>query len=107
MILQVNFKLNVSVAEYDHLTRVVADAFANVPGLLWKIWILNEQQQEAGGIYLFDSEASLDAFLSGPLAAQVKSLPALRDVSMKRFSVMSDVTALTRGPVSAPALATA
>jgi len=57
--------------------------------------------QEAGGIYLFDSQASLDAYLNGPLVAQIRGLTSIRNISMKQFEVMPEVTALTRGPFEA------
>jgi len=101
MILQINFNLNVPVAEYQKLTDSVAHAFADMPGLRWKIWLLNPAAQEAGGIYLFDSQASLDAYLNGPLIGQLRGLPSIRNISIKQFDVMPEVTALTRGPVDA------
>ena len=101
MILQINFNLNVPVAEYQKMADSVAHAFLQVPGLKWKIWLLNPATQEAGGIYLFDSQASLDAYLSGPLVAQLKTLTSIRNVSMKQFDVMPEITALTRGPLEA------
>jgi Putative mono-oxygenase ydhR len=101
MILQVNFNLNVPVAEYQKMADSVAEAFLDVPGLKWKIWLLNPAAQEAGGIYLFDSQASLDAYLNGPLVAQLRGLTAIRNVSIKQFEAMPEITALTRGPVEA------
>jgi len=71
MILQINFNLNVSVAEYQKMADSVAHTFLNVPGLRWKIWLLNPATQEAGGTYRFDSQASLDAYLNGPLLAKL------------------------------------
>ena len=104
-ILQINFKLKVSTAEYETVCRSIAQAFADIPGLGWKIWLLNDGEREAGGIYLFESEGALNEFLSGPLAAQVKSHPALSDLSAKVFDVMDEVTALCHGPVRAAAVA--
>jgi hypothetical protein len=101
MILQINFNLNVPVAEYRKMADSVAETFLDVPGLKWKIWLLNPAAQEAGGIYLFDTQVSLDAYLKGPLVAQLKGLTAIRNISMKQFEVMPEVTALTRGPVEA------
>lgn len=95
-ILQVNFKLQVTTKEYSELCDSVAQAFADVPGLEWKIWLLNEQEKEAGGVYLFESEQALGDFAAGPLAAKVKSLPQLTDISMKTFDVMEQVTARTQ-----------
>src|SRR6476619_4957536 len=101
MILQVNFKLNMAVSSYQKMADSVAHAFLDVPGLRWKIWLLNPAAQEAGGIYLFDSQASLDAYLNGPLVAQLRELTSIRNISMKQFEVMPEVTALTRGPFEA------
>ena len=98
-LLQLNFKFNVSGAEYEQAVSPLASEFGALPGLRWKIWMINEAEQEAGGIYLFDDEASVKALLEGPLAAQVISHPALSDFSVKQFDVMEDMTAITRGPV--------
>jgi len=99
MILQINFNLNAPVAEYQRVVDSVAGAFVNVPGLKWKIWLLNPAAEEAGGIYLFDSPASLDAYMNGPLVAKLRGLTVIRNVSMMQFEVMPEATALTRGPV--------
>ncbi len=99
MILQINFKFSVTRAEYEEAAASLAGEFAKVGGLRWKVWTINEAESEAGGIYLFDDESSLEAFLAGPLAAQVKSHPAFSDMSAKTFEVMNKVTAITRGPV--------
>lgn len=62
-------------------------------------WIINETESEAGGLYLFDDEASLQATFEGPLDAQVTSHPALSDFSVNQFDVMEEATAVTRGPM--------
>ena len=99
-VLQVNFKLNVSPAEYEKTVTPMADAFAGVEGLRWKVWLLNQEEREAGGIYLFEDESSRAAFLAGPLTAALKSAPFVRELSVKQFEVMSEVTEVTHGPVS-------
>jgi hypothetical protein len=99
-VLLVNFKLNVSPAEYEKTVTPMAAAFADVEGLRWKVWLLNQEEREAGGVYLFEDEPSCAAFLAGPLAAAVKSAPFLREFTVKRFEVMTEVTEVTRGPVS-------
>ncbi len=98
-ILQINFKFSVTKAEYEAAAASLAPEFAKVDGLRWKVWTVNEALSEAGGIYCFEDEASLQAFLDGPLAATVKNHPAFSDMSAKPFDVMAGVTATTRGPV--------
>jgi len=98
-ILQVNFKFSVARSEYEQAATSLAPQFAGVAGLRWKVWTMNEAENEAGGVYYFDDESSLQTYLAGPLAAAVKSHPALSEMTVKQFEVMADVTAVTRGPV--------
>lgn len=99
MILQINFDLSVPVADYQKMVDSVAHAFVNVPGLRWKIWLLSPAAREAGGIYLFDTQESLNAYVNGPLVAHLRGLTSIRNLSMKQSEVMPEVTALTRGPI--------
>lgn len=98
-LLQLNFRFSVTGPEYEAAVSPLAGDFAALDGLIWKIWMINEDEGEAGGIYLFEDEASVQAYLDGPLAAGVISHPALSQFSVKRFDVMEDVTEVTRGPV--------
>ena len=97
--LQLNFKFRVSAAEYEQAVAALADQFAALEGLRWKIWMINAAEQEAGGIYLFDDARSVQTFLGGSLAAQVTGHPALSDFSVKQFDVMEELTSITRGPI--------
>ncbi len=98
-ILQLNFKFSVTGAEYEQAVSPLAGQFAALDGLRWKIWMINEEKGEAGGIYMFEDAASVQAYLDGELAAGVVGHPALSDFSVKLFDVMDELTAITRGPV--------
>ncbi len=50
-IVQLNFKFGVSAADYAGTVKPMAEDFAAVPGLRWKVWLMNEKESEAGGIY--------------------------------------------------------
>ncbi len=100
-IVQLNFKFGVSAAEYAGAVKPMVEDFAAVPGLRWKVWLMNEKESEAGGIYLFDDQASIDAFLKSDLAQGVMNHPALSEFSAKQFDVMEDLTQVTRGPLKA------
>jgi hypothetical protein len=97
-IMQLNFKFSVTGTEYENAVAPLAEKFAALDGLRWKIWMINEEEGEAGGIYMFEDEASVTAFLEGALAAQVTGHPALSDFSVKQFDVMKEVSLITRGP---------
>src|SRR5438270_13445687 len=71
-VLQINYKLNGSREEYESENLPYAQPIAAVHGLRWKVWIINEDRGEAGGIYLFDSKAAAQAFVDGPMVAEMK-----------------------------------
>lgn len=98
-LLQVNFKFNIPRADYEKAAADLAGLFAKVEGLRWKIWLMDEGASEAGGIYLFDGESSLKAYLEGPLAAQVSAHPAFSAMTVKQSDVLDEPTSITRGPV--------
>ena len=100
-LLQINFALNVTPAEYRTFAASVANTVAQVPGLRWKVWFLNDEAREAGGIYLFEDEQTLQNYLAGEIVQTVRTHPALRNATVKHAAVMPEVTAITRGPISA------
>jgi hypothetical protein len=99
LILQINLKFNISRVELEQAWLQAAQPLADTPGLRWKVWLMNEVEREAGGIYLFDDKASVQAFLDGPIVAALKASPALSDITVKQFNVMEAHTAITRGPI--------
>lgn len=99
-ILQINFTFSdVSRTELEQAWLPAAQSIAETPGLRWKIWLVNETEQECGGIYLFDDEAAVKAFLAGPIVAAAKETTFLSNASVKIFDIMAEHTATTRGPV--------
>lgn len=100
-VLQINLKFNVPVEELKKAFDALAKDIAAVKGLRWKVWILNEQEHEAGGVYLFDDKDTVQAYLEGPIVSGLKAHPALSEISVKQFDVVEDLTAITRGPLKA------
>jgi hypothetical protein len=104
-ILQINFKFNVPREQYETTCSSLAEQFAAVPDCVWKVWLMNETDSEAGGIYLFADEAAVETFKGSPLVAAVLAHPALSDFNIKQFEVMTDVSRITRAPLGASAVA--
>src|SRR5436305_13999285 len=99
-ILQVNLKFSIPRADLAGAWLGVAKPIADTPGLAWKVWLMNEAEHEAGGIYLFESKAAAEAYMAGPIVAALKASPAVSDISAKLFDVMPDHSAITRAPLS-------
>jgi hypothetical protein len=81
-------------AEYSALARRIAD----VPGLICKVWTENRETGEAGGVYLFEDEASLDAYL-GPKVERMRAA-GVQGLRVKKFDVNEPLTRITRGRLS-------
>ena len=98
-LLQVNFKFSIPRADLEAAMLQAAQPIADSPGLRWKVWLMNESEREAGGLYLFESDAAAQSYLAGPIVAALKSNPVVSNVSAKVFDVLERHTAITRGPI--------
>lgn len=99
-ILQINFTFSgIARSELEAAWLPAAQPIAETPGLRWKVWLMNENEHECGGVYLFDDEASVQGFLNGPIVAATKDAPILSNASVKIFDMLEAHTAITRGPV--------
>jgi len=100
-ILQVNMNYSIPRADLETAWLGAAQPIADTPGLVWKVWLINEVEKEAGGIYLFESAEAAHAYASGPIVAALKASPAVSNISAKMFSVLGDHSAITRAPLTA------
>lgn len=98
-ILFMSFKFNLSLEGYRQAINPLVSDMLNAPGLRWKIWLINEIECLAGGIYLFDDASSVQLFLASPLMESLKHHPALADFHVMPFDVLESETALTHGPI--------
>jgi Putative mono-oxygenase ydhR len=78
-----------------------ARAIATVPGLIWKVWILDEASAELGGVYLFASRAQAQAYVDGPILEHLRHDPRVLRVE-HRFWDTHALSALTRAPEAVP-----
>ncbi|HEY9814953.1 MAG TPA: YdhR family protein [Candidatus Obscuribacterales bacterium] len=98
-ILQINLTYDCSQAELEAAFSHAAGAIAPFPGLTWKIWIINDEMKEAGGLYCFESEIALTNYINSPIMATLKAHPLLKNVDVKAFGAIAALTAQTRGPI--------
>jgi hypothetical protein len=78
-------------ADYSEL----AHRIAAVPGLIWKIWTENRDTGDAGGLYLFKDEPSLDAYLEAKI--QRMKAAGIEGLRVKKFDINEPLTRITRG----------
>ena len=99
-ILVTNYTFSVSTEEFEGMASQLATAFADVPGCLWKIWLIDAAKKEAGAVYLFKDNESLQIFKASPLVASVLSHPALSNFDLKERDILKDPSVVTNAPLT-------
>jgi hypothetical protein len=98
-VLVTNFTYNVNREEFEAMAAELAPAFAEVPGCQWKIWLINDEKREAGAVYLFKDEESLENFKASSLVASILSHPALSNFELRERDILKEVSVLTHAPL--------
>ena len=98
-VLQLRFKLRVRPGVLLAKSREAATIIASVEGLIWKIWVLQEEEFEMGGMYLSANRETAEAYLNHPVLQAVCSNPAVVSTQSQLWDVESSLSALTRAPL--------
>jgi len=98
-VLHLRFKLRVPPGVLLAHSREAATIIASVEGLIWKIWVSEEEEFEMGGIYLFANRETAKAYLNHPVVQAVCSNPAVLSTQSQLWDVDSSLSVLTRGPL--------
>ena len=97
-LLQVDFEFHGPFGqELSSALAGLAESINQEPGLIWKIWTENEKTQQAGGIYLFESEVTALAYLEMH-TARLKGM-GIPEVSGKMFDVNEALSLINKGPI--------
>jgi hypothetical protein len=97
MHVQIEFEFVCTLDEYRELAAHAAPKVAQVPGMMSKLWIVDEERRRAGGAYLFSDRAAASEYVEGPIIAGLRKNPAIRDVTVRLFDVLLAPSEITRG----------
>jgi hypothetical protein len=98
-VLHLRFKLRVSPHELIAHSQEAAAVIASVEGLIWKIWILREEELEIGGMYLFANRYAAEAYLNHPVIQAICSNPVVVSSHSQIWEVERSLSVLTRAPL--------
>jgi Putative mono-oxygenase ydhR len=98
-VLHLRFKLRVPPHVLLGHSREAATIIASVEGLIWKIWVMQEEEFEMGGMYLFANRETAEAYLDHPVLQAVRSNPAVVSALSEIWDVETSLSALTRAPL--------
>jgi hypothetical protein len=94
--LVVTFKNDASQEQFTAATADHAPLFAQLDGLLAKIWIADPESGTKGGIYLFADRTALDAYLESDVFQSILAEPSFEATSWRSYQVLDELTASTQ-----------
>ncbi len=97
-LLQVDFEFHGPFGEEMSNTLVdLAQSINQEPGMIWKIWTESEKDKLGGGIYLFEYEATAQAYLEMH-AARLRKMGVV-EVRGQIFDINLPLTTINQGPI--------
>jgi hypothetical protein len=88
------------ISQADYLKQMVepdAPVLAKVPGLISKVWLVDEAKNTFGGFYLWANKSAMEDFMHSDLVKAVVSRPYVTNVSSVDFEVNQKASLITRG----------
>jgi hypothetical protein len=98
-ILHLSFKLRVPPDLLLAESREAASFIATVEGLIWKIWVSQEDAFELGGMYLFANRETAEAYLKHPIVQALRLNPDVVSTHSELWDIETSLSALTRAPL--------
>ena len=75
----------------QELVNRLAQTVANVPGIIWKTWFINEDERLAGSLHLFYDAEALEQYSSGLALAGLEGDLTITDLTIRRFSTLNEI----------------
>lgn len=95
VILQVDFPTPGPFGEeMSRAYQTLAESINQEAGMIWKIWTENSDAQEAGGIYLFDSQDNAEKYLKMH-TARLKNF-GIKDIRGEIFQINLPLSAINQ-----------
>ena len=87
----------ISREDYEKLCGELAPSFAGVAGLVSKLWLANSVDNSFGGVYLWESQGTMEDFARTQLFQSVATHPQLASITSRDFAILETPTRVTRG----------
>src|SRR5206468_11065716 len=87
----VTFGLNgITEEQFHEACGGDAPTFANLPGLLAKIWLRDPETNTYGGLYLWDDQEAYEGYIKGEVFNAIKADQNLKNVESRDVGVFED-----------------
>ena len=92
----VTFGLNdITEEQFREAAGADAPTFANLPGLLAKIWLRDPETNTYGGLYLWADQEAHERYIKGEVFDAIRADRHLKNVESRDFGVFEDLSSLT------------
>ena len=92
----VTFGLNgISEEQFHQAVGPDTKLFANLPGLLAKIWLRDPETNTYGGVYIWADQEAYERYIKGEIFSAIKADHNLKNVESRDFGVFDDLSSLT------------
>lgn len=91
-VVQINFEID-EPADYRKAAMAAVPKFTDMDGLIWKVWLIDEERKEGGGIYLFRSRELAEAYAVSNIVADLRQRRP--GIEVKVFDDLQEASALT------------
>lgn len=83
--------------DFARVCDQLAPTWAEIPGMLAKIWLSDPARNTYGGVYTWEDRAAMDRYLQGELWQGVLANPAFTGITSRDYGVLEEPTKVTRG----------
>ena len=92
----ITFELN-GITEDQFRDAGASDAptFADLPGLLAKIWLRDTEKNTYGGLYLWDNQDAYEAYIKGDVFNAIRTDQNLKSFESRDFGVFDELSSRT------------
>ncbi len=83
--------------KYRQLCDDLAPSFADLPGLISKVWLADPTTNTYGGVYSWSDRHNMEAFSESALYQAVVTHPNLTNLTSRDYAVIEAPTEICRG----------
>ena len=91
-ILVINFTADTTPEQFDNLVKADAPVFAEIDGLIHKNFVFNHEEKTYGGVYMFESKATLKDYMAGDIFKSVVENPEWSNHLVRHYEVHSEAS---------------
>ena len=93
----INFNLSgISRSEYEAAAAEAAQPISEMPGLISKRWLANEETNTYGGVYFWETKQHMQDWMDSQIFKDIGANPAFANAKVTDFEMIESLSAVTR-----------